>query len=82
MSRRNEKHFTGSGWHDNCYVYLFGCGKKYDKKCDFSCIGVPFHCQHYINAYWKIMRYDHYHKKKPRFPTTLEAWKNRVKLPF
>lgn len=82
MSRRNEKYFTGAEWCDNCYLYIFGYGKKRGKQCDFSCIGTPFPCRYYISAYWKMMRFYHYHKKKPKFPTTLEAWKNRVKLPF
>lgn len=42
MSRRNEKYFTGAEWCDNCYLYIFGYGKKRGKQCDFSCIGIPF----------------------------------------
>ena len=81
MSKRNEKHFTGAEWYDNCYTYLMGSGRKYYKKCDYSCAGAPYPCRHYINSYWKILRYRRYRKKKPQFPTTLDAWKNRVK-PF
>ena len=78
MSKRGESHHL---WPDICYVYICMYGKKREKLCDFSCADTDKPCKNFINAHWKICRLNHYHKKKPKFPTTLEAWKNRVK-PF
>ena len=79
--KRKEKHYKKESWSDNCYVYIMMYDSKRNIRCDFSCCDTGKPCRNYINAYWKIMRFRHYKKTKPKFPTTLEAWKNRVK-PF
>lgn len=75
MGKREEKHYKKESWSDNCYVYIMM------RRCNLSCFDTGKPCIKYQNAYWKIKRCRYYFKVKPRFPTTLEAWKNRVK-PF
>lgn len=81
MGKRNEKHYIKGSVSDNCYVYIMMYDSKRNVRCDFSCFETGKPCKNYINAWWKILRYRHYHKKKPKFPATLDAWKNRV-TPF
>ena len=77
MSKRNDKHYKKEWFSNNCYVNICMYGKERDKLCDFSSIGTDKPCKNYINAYWKIMRWNHYHKRKSHFPTTLADWKKQ-----
>lgn len=81
MSRRNEIR-KKCACYESCYVYICMYGKKREKLCDFGCVKTGNPCRQYINVYWKISRSRHYHKTKPEFPTTLDAWKKREKLNF
>ena len=74
MSRRSEIRKKGD-CHESCWVYICMYGDKREKLCDFSCIETGKPGGNYINVYWKISRSRHYHKTKPEFPTTLDAWK-------
>lgn len=79
MSKRYDKHFKKGAWCDNCFVYIYLYGKMREKFCDFSCFKTDKPCRNYENAHWEIKRCQHYFKVKPKFPTTLKAWKNRYK---
>lgn len=81
MARRSEIRKKGA-CHESCEVFICMYGKKREKLCDFSCVKTGNPCRNYINVYWKISRSGHYHKTKPEFPTTLDAWKKREKLNF
>ena len=78
MARRNEIRKKGA-CYESCWVYICMYGEKI---CDFGCVKTGKPCRQYINVYWKIPRYRHYHKTKKEFPTTLDAWKKREKLNF
>lgn len=78
MSKRSDKHYKMESYSNNCYVYICMYGEKRDKLCDFSCICTGKPCQNYVNAYWKIMRWRHYHKTKVEYPTTLVEFRKRV----
>lgn len=79
MARRSEIRKNGA-CHESCYVFICMYGKKREKLCDFGCVKTGKPCRNYINVRWKIHRYRHYHKVKPKFPNTLDAWKRRVKV--
>lgn len=79
MARRREVRKNGA-CYESCYVYICVFGDKYTKLCDASCFETGKPCRNYINAYWKISRFRHYIKRKPEYPTTLDAWKKRVKF--
>lgn len=81
MGKRSKKRRSGLVL-ESCWVYICMYGKKREKLCDFCCIEAGKPCRNYINVYWKIHRYRYYHKTKPEFPTTLDAWKKREKLNF
>ena len=81
MARRNEIRKKGA-CYESCWVYICMYGKKREKLCDFGCVKTGKSCRQYINVYWKIPRYRHYHKTKPEFPTTLYSWKKRENLNF
>ena len=81
MSRRNEIRKKGA-CYESCDVFICMYGNKREKLCDFSCVKNGNPCRNYINVYWKISRYRHYHKIKPGFPSTLDAWEKREKLNF
>ena len=81
MARRREVRKKGA-CYESCCVYICMYGKKREKLCDFSCVKTGKPCRQYINVYWKIPRYRHYHKMKPGFPSTLDAWEKREKLNF
>ena len=81
MSRRNEIR-KKCACYESCYVYICMYGKKREKLCDFGCVKTGKPCWQYINVYWKIPRYRHYHKIKPGFHSKLDDWKKREKLNF
>ena len=81
MSRRNEIR-KKCACYESCYVYICMYGKKREKLCDFGCVKTGKPCRQYINVYWKIPRYRHYHKTKPEFHSKLDDWKKREKLNF
>lgn len=71
MVGRSEIRKNGA-CHESCDVFICMYGKKL---CSFSCVETGKPCRNYINVRWKIPHYRHYHKIKPEFPTTLDAWK-------
>ena len=81
MSRRNEIRKKGA-CYESCDVFICMYGKKREKLCDFGCVKTGKPCWQYINVYWKIPRYRHYHKIKPGFHSKLDDWKKREKLNF
>ena len=80
MGKREEKHYKKESWSDNCYVYIMMYDSKRNIRCNFSCFDTGKPCKNFINAYWKIIRFRHYKKTKPKFPTTLEWWKENIKF--
>lgn len=81
MARRNEIR-KKCACYESCYVYICMYGKKREKLCDFGCVKTGKPCWQYINVYWKIPRYRHYHKIKQGFHSKLDDWKKREKLNF
>ena len=81
MGKRSESRKKGA-CYESCWVYICMYGKKREKLCDFGCVKTGKPCRQYINVYWKIPRYRHYHKIKPGFPSTLDDWKKRENLNF
>lgn len=76
MVRRSEIRKKGA-CYESCYVFAFMYGENL---CNYCCIDTGKPCRNYINAYWKIHRYRHYHKTKPKYPTTLDVWKKRFEF--
>lgn len=67
---------------ENLPIWVF-CWKSSLGICnDCGCILSNIPCKKFVDLRSKIFRYRHYHKTKPKFPTTLDAWKKREKLNF
>ena len=55
-----------------CWTYWAGRCNGYTCCCTFK------KCKDFVNAFWKIHRYRHYHKTKAKYPTTLAEFRKRV----
>lgn len=45
---------------------------------DCTCCYTFKKCKDFVNSFWKIHRYRHYHKTKAKYPTTLVEFRKRV----
>ena len=55
------------------------CWTQTSGRCkDCTCCYTFKKCKDFVNAFWKIHRYRHYHKTKARYPTTLAEFRKRV----
>lgn len=46
---------------------------------DCTCCYTFKKCKDFVNSFWKIHRYRHYHKTKAKYPTTLVGFRKRVR---
>lgn len=45
---------------------------------DYTCCYTFKKCKYFVNSFWKIHRYRHYHKTKAKYPCTLVEYRKRV----